>query len=255
MLGRTLRCSDAREESVGNVSYARCPMSQPSAPSAPAALPIRFDADGLVPVIVQDHVTGEVRMFAFATEEAVRKTLETGRATFWSRSRQELWEKGRTSGNEIRVHRVLVDCDADCLVYSSEPVGNSCHTGAKSCFFRALDPGDAGTLGEPADQPQTLLVALEDTLEARKLSTGKASYTKSLYDGGAAAIGAKIREEAGELARALEAETDERVVSEAADSLYHTVVGLRWRGIAVRRVLVELARRFGRSGHEEKASR
>jgi phosphoribosyl-ATP pyrophosphohydrolase/phosphoribosyl-AMP cyclohydrolase len=226
-----------------------------SQPPASTDLPIHFDSSGLVPVIVQDRVTGEVRMFAFATQEAVRHTLETGRATFFSRSRGELWEKGRTSGNKIDVHRVLVDCDADCLVYSSEPQGNSCHTGAPSCFFRVLEPTGGGVLATPADPSQTALAALETALEARKGSTAGASYTKSLYEGGAAAIGAKIREEADELAQAVATETDEQVVHEAADALYHMVVGLRWRGIAFRRVLAELTRRFGRSGHDEKASR
>jgi phosphoribosyl-AMP cyclohydrolase / phosphoribosyl-ATP pyrophosphohydrolase len=220
-------------------------------------LPIKFDANGLVPVVVQDDLTGEVRMFAFATEAAVRATLETGRATFFSRSRGEIWEKGSTSGNTIRVHRVLVDCDADCLLYSADPQGPSCHTGAPSCFFQVLDgetltppqpPGPEGTA-------QTLLGRLEATLEARKHATGQSSYTKSLYDAGAARIGAKIGEEADELSLAVEAETDERVVSEAADVLYHVLVGLRWRSIPLRRVLAELARRVGTSGHQEKAGR
>jgi phosphoribosyl-ATP pyrophosphohydrolase/phosphoribosyl-AMP cyclohydrolase len=215
-------------------------------------LPVTFDDHGLVAVVVQDHLTGEVRMFAYATLEAVHKTLETGRATFWSRSRGELWEKGRTSGNEVRVARVLVDCDGDCLVYSGEPHGNTCHTGAPSCFFQTLD-GEG--LQQASEQPQTLLATLEAVLESRKKSTGAASYTKSLYDAGAPAIGAKIREEAGELARAVEGESDERVVSEAADTLYHLVVGLRWRAIPLRRVLAELAKRLGTSGHTEKASR
>jgi phosphoribosyl-ATP pyrophosphohydrolase/phosphoribosyl-AMP cyclohydrolase len=215
-------------------------------------LPLTFDSKGLIPVIVQDHLTGEIRMFAFATNAAVRNTIKTGRATFWSRSRGELWEKGRMSGNEIRVIRVLVDCDADCLVYSSEPQGNSCHTGAPSCFFQALE-GEA--LGQASQQPQTLLAMLEDVLEGRKKSTSASSYTKSLYDGGAAKIGAKIREEAGELATALDSESDERVVAEAADEVYHMLVGLRSRGIPLRRVLAELERRFGTSGHAEKDAR
>ncbi len=226
--------------------YAARPMAQ---------LPLTFDSRGLVPVIVQDHLTGEVRMFAFATAEAIQSTRRTGRATFWSRSRGELWEKGLTSGNAIRVLRVLVDCDADCVIYSSEPHGNSCHTGAPSCFFQVLE-GEAGeTLEQATEPPQTLLATLESVLEARKQSTGKASYTKSLYDAGAPKIGAKLREEAGEAAQALEAESDERVVSEAADVLYHLMVGLRWRSIPVRSVFAELARRLGTSGHEEKASR
>jgi phosphoribosyl-ATP pyrophosphohydrolase/phosphoribosyl-AMP cyclohydrolase len=215
-------------------------------------LPLTFDAHGLIPVIVQDHLTGEVRMFAFATPAAIENTRATGRATFWSRSRGELWEKGLTSGNVIRVVRVLVDCDADCVLYASEPQGPSCHTGAPSCFFQKLE---GETLEHPIEAPQTLFAALEATLEARKKSTGTASYTKSLYEAGPSKIGAKLREEAGELAQALESETDERAVSEAADVLYHLMVGLRWRGIPFRHVLVELARRIGTSGHEEKASR
>jgi phosphoribosyl-AMP cyclohydrolase / phosphoribosyl-ATP pyrophosphohydrolase len=231
--------------------YAAPPMAQ---------LPLTFDSRGLVPVIVQDHLTGEVRMFAFATAEAIQSTRETGRATFWSRSRAELWEKGKTSGNEIRVLRMLVDCDADCVIYQSEPHGNSCHTGAPSCFFRSLEDGagqavETGATLEPAPPPQTLLATLETILEARKASTGKSSYTKSLYDAGAPRIGAKLREEAGEAAQALESESDDRVVSEAADVLYHLMVGLRFRAIPLRRVFAELARRLGTSGHEEKASR
>jgi phosphoribosyl-ATP pyrophosphohydrolase/phosphoribosyl-AMP cyclohydrolase len=247
--------------------------SSSSSPALPLpALPLKFDANGLIPVIVQDHLTGEIRMFAHANEEAIRSTQATGKATFFSRSRNELWEKGKTSGNEIHVLRILVDCDADCLIYASEPKGPSCHTGAPSCFFRALEgselveltpegkplPSGAGP-AEPrtATEPitQTVLGTLEGVLEARKTSTGRASYTKKLYDGGASAIGAKITEEAGELVQALAGETDDRVVSETADLLYHAIVGLRWRAIPLRRVLFELARRFGRSGHEEKASR
>lgn len=216
------------------------------------APPIQFDSQGLVPVVVQDHLTGGIRMVAYATAEAVQKTLETGRATFWSRSRAELWEKGRTSGNHVDVHRVLVDCDADCVVYSGEPHGSTCHTGAPSCFFQVLEDGQ---LGQASDRPQTLLATLEAVLESRKKSTGAASYTKSLYDAGGPAIGAKVSEEAGELARAVASESDDRVVSEAADVLYHVLVALRWRAIPLRSVLAELGRRLGTSGHAEKAGR
>jgi phosphoribosyl-ATP pyrophosphohydrolase/phosphoribosyl-AMP cyclohydrolase len=221
-----------------------------------AKLPLEFDAQGLLPVVVQDHLTGEVRMVAFATAEAVRATLETGRATFWSRSRGELWEKGRTSGNAIAVKRVLVDCDADCLIYSSEPEGPSCHTGAPSCFFQTMErTADGEALVQKSEQPQTILATVEAILEARKKSTSKVSYTKSLYNGGADAIGAKLREEADELARAVASEPDDRVVSEAADVLYHVLVALRWRAIGLRDVLAVLAARMGTSGHEEKAQR
>ena len=221
-------------------------------------LPLQFGDHGLIPVVVQDHLTGEVRMVAYATAEAIEKTVHTGRATFWSRSRGELWEKGRTSGNAIDVRRVLVDCDADCVVYSGEPHGASCHTGAESCFFQVLENGElvsGPSPGGPSEQPQTILATLEAVLESRKKAAGDKSYTKSLYDAGPAAIGAKVREEADELGRALESEGDERVVSEAADLLYHLMVAIRWRAIPLRRVLAELGRRLGTSGHAEKAAR
>ena len=215
-------------------------------------LPLQFNTDGLVPVVVQDYLTGEVRMVAYASLEAVQATLRTGRATFYSRSRGELWEKGRTSGNVIAVKRILVDCDSDCVIYSADPRGPSCHTGAQSCFFQVLEEGD---LTQKNEQPQTVIASVEATLEARKKSTAKASYTKSLYDGGAELIGKKLREEADELARAIASETDERVVSEAVDVLYHLLVGLRSRGIGLRDALAVLDARLGTSGHEEKARR
>ena len=206
-------------------------------------LPLKFDAQGLVPVIMQDYITGEIRMFAFATDAAVRKTLETGRATFWSRSRGELWQKGRASGQETAVVRVLADCDADVLIYSSDPECPSCHSGAQSCFFQAVD-GDR--LGQASEQPQTLLASLEADIEASRRSSVNGVPAKASGDA-APSIAAKFHEEAGKLARALDSEGEERVVFLAADTLYQLVVGLRSRSIAMRRVLAELARRLGSS--------
>ena len=218
---------------------------------------MQFDEHGLLPVVAQDHLTGVIRMVAFANERAVQLTLETGRATFWSRSRGELWEKGATSGNTMDVKAVLVDCDADCLIYLVAPRGPTCHTGAPSCFFRRarLEDGQV-RLSSDVDVPApTLLGRLEAVLEARKTATGKASYAKSLYDAGAAKIGEKLTEEAGELARAIASESEDRVASEAADVLFHVIVALRSRGVAFEQVLRELERRSGTSGHDEKAAR
>lgn len=224
------------------------------------ALPLVFDADGLIPVIAQDHLTGEVRMFAFASAEAVLATLTTKRATFFSRSRAEIWEKGKTSGHTLAVKRVYVDCDADALIYAVEPNGPTCHTNAESCFFQVIGEGSAALDGdvarlEPDPEGAALMSRLEARLEARRTSTSDKSYTKSLYEGGPAKIGAKVREEADELARAIEGESDERVTSEAADVVYHLLVGLRARGISWREVLAKLEERLGTSGHVEKASR
>jgi phosphoribosyl-ATP pyrophosphohydrolase/phosphoribosyl-AMP cyclohydrolase len=205
-------------------------------------LPLKLDAQGLVPAIVQDHVTGEIRMFAYASDAAVRRTLETGHGTFWSRSRGELWQKGRVSGHEIPVVRVLADCDADCVIYSSDPQSPSCHSGALSCFFQAFD---GERLGQASAQPQTALVALEASVALH----GKASADE------AASLGAKIRDGASGLARAIEKESDERVVAEAADALYHLAVGLRSRSIALRRVLAEVGRRLARGAGDAASSR
>lgn len=191
-------------------------------------------------------------MVAWMNREALARTLATGRATFFSRSRGELWQKGETSGNGLAVRSVLADCDADVLLVLVDPEGPSCHTGAPSCFHRRVIDGDV--VDEPTP-PQPFLLALEATVESRRSSAAEQSYTRSLLDGGAPRIGAKIREEADELVQALEAESDERVASEAADLLFHVLVGLAHRRIRWRAVLSALARRHGTSGHAEKAAR
>jgi phosphoribosyl-ATP pyrophosphohydrolase/phosphoribosyl-AMP cyclohydrolase len=191
-------------------------------------LPLKFDAQGLVPAIVQDHLTGQIRMFAYATQVAVRKTLETGLATFWSRSRGELWQKGRIGGHETHVVRVLADCDGDCIIYSSDPQGPSCHSGAPSCFFHVLE---GENLVQASEQPQTLLALLEST----KI-------------GAADGVGLTIREVAGNLAEALDGPNDDRVVQEAASALIHLVAALRARAISLRSVFVEVSRRLAHDG-------
>jgi len=210
------------------------------------------DGEELLPVVAQEHLSGEVRMLAWASPEAVAKTLATGNATFWSRSRRSLWTKGETSGNVLRVHSVLVDCDADALIYVVTAHGPTCHTGKPSCFFRTLGPD--GPTEEPASAASAL-ARLDQVLLARREATAEKSYTRSLYDGGPAKIGEKLREEAGELAAAIAGETDDRVVSEAADLLFHAMVALRSRGLGIDAVLAELERRSGTSGHTEKSSR
>jgi phosphoribosyl-AMP cyclohydrolase / phosphoribosyl-ATP pyrophosphohydrolase len=214
---------------------------------------LAYDARGLVTVVVQDRLTGEVRMLAHANEEAVRATLSTGEGHFWSRSRGAPWKKGESSGNVLRVHEVWADCDRDALLYLVDPEGPTCHTGAPSCFFERAVGSALG--GDAEGRAAPMLVRLEEALAARASASAEKSYTRSLLEKGAPKIGEKLREEADELACAVASETDERVVSEAADVLYHAMVGLLHRGVPVRAVLDELARRFGTSGHAEKASR
>lgn len=221
---------------------------------------VRFDERGLVVAIAQDALSGEVRMLAYADRAALEKTLETREAHFFSRSRKRLWKKGEESGHVLAVREVRLDCDGDAVLYLVDPRGPSCHTGAPGCFYRlALE--DESVSETPAfrsverGRATVLLERLEAVIDARRAATAERSYTKSLLEAGAPRIGAKLREEADEFARAIDRETDERVISEAADVLYHLLVGLASRSISFRAVLVELARRFGVGGHDEKAAR
>ena len=191
-------------------------------------------------------------MLAWMNSAAVEQTLATGKATFFSRSRQALWVKGETSGNVLEVKEVVADCDADTLLLLVDPVGPSCHTGRPSCFFRTVRQGE---LVERGSSAAAFAEELERTIAERQSASGERSYTRSLLDGGAVKIGAKLREEADELGRALADESEERVASEAADLLYHVLVGLRLRDVPLRQVLSKLAARAGISGHDEKASR
>jgi len=215
---------------------------------------LNYDKQGLVAVIAQDAETGEVRMMAYANANAVERTLQTGFAHFYSRSRQCLWKKGESSGNTLHVRSVWIDCDGDTLIYMVDPVGPSCHTGAETCFFRQLD-ADGQLVEAGSDSAAPTLLRLERALQKRKSSDAGKSYTKSLLDAGPAKIDAKVREEAAELGQALRDESDERVASEAADVIYHLLVGPALREVSLRDLFRELSRRFGRSGHDEKRSR
>jgi len=215
---------------------------------------LKYGADGLVTVVVQDRLTGEIRMLAHANEEALRATLDTGEGHFYSRSRRALWRKGESSGHVLHVAEVWIDCDADAVLYLADPEGPSCHTGRATCFFQRIGPRGASSEDTDA-HARPLLPRLFAELETRKRAAVGQSYTRKLLDDGVEAIGAKIQEEAEELARALVSESDARVVAEAADEIYHLLVGLLARGVALREVELELDRRFGTSGLAEKASR
>jgi phosphoribosyl-ATP pyrophosphohydrolase/phosphoribosyl-AMP cyclohydrolase len=184
---------------------------------------IRFDADGLVPVVIQDWNSGEVLTLAYANAEAVERTRATGELHLWSRSRNELWHKGATSGNTQAVRALRLDCDGDALLALVEPAGPACHTGERTCFHH-------GDTDERA--PHEVLPELERTLRARQADRPAGSYTVELLDD-PALIGAKVEEEAEEVARAAREETDDRVDNEAADVLYHLMVLLRSRDRAL----------------------
>jgi phosphoribosyl-ATP pyrophosphohydrolase/phosphoribosyl-AMP cyclohydrolase len=190
---------------------------------------IHFDEKGLVPCVVQDARTGEVLTLAYMNREALERTQASGETWFWSRSREELWHKGETSGNVQRVKELRWDCDADAILALVEPAGPACHTGERTCFHNGeLEP----VAGEA-------LAALERTVAQRQAERPEGSYTAELLDD-PARIGEKMREEADEVARAAGGEPDERVAAEAADVLYHLAVLLASRGLSFSDAFAEL---------------
>jgi phosphoribosyl-ATP pyrophosphohydrolase/phosphoribosyl-AMP cyclohydrolase len=184
---------------------------------------IAFDEHGLAPCVIQDWASGEVLTLAYINAEALQRTRETGELHLWSRSRDELWHKGATSGNTQAVKAIRFDCDLDAVLAIVEPAGPACHTGERTCFHN----GDL----EPA-QPMEALPSLERTIAARAAERPEGSYTAELL-ADPARVGEKVREEAEEVARAAREESDERVAEEAADVLYHLAVLLRSRGLSL----------------------
>ena len=211
---------------------------------------LKFDERGLVPCLAQDFASGEVLTLAYANEEALRLTVETGELHFYSRSREEIWRKGETSGNALRLRQLRYDCDGDAIIALVEPTGPACHTGERSCFYRELG-GSASTevdapaaAGEPAPVPHEALSALERTLRSRAAERPEGSYTVQLLDD-PTLIGEKVEEEAEEVVRAAREESDERVAEEAADLLYHLSVLLASREVPHSAVMEVLNGRRG----------
>ena len=212
---------------------------------------LKFDAEGLIPAVIQEADTGALLMVAWMDREAVDATLATGLTHFWSRSRRTQWRKGETSGHTQHVQAVHVDCDADTLLVQVHQEGVACHTGHRTCFYRALEPSgakqadEAGT-GE-APPPANMLERLEAIVEGRKTAAPAGSYVGGLLAQGEAAVCRKVGEEAVEVVTAaLGGEGDARLVEEVADLWFHTIVLLGQRGIPLRDVLKELARRHAR---------
>jgi phosphoribosyl-ATP pyrophosphohydrolase/phosphoribosyl-AMP cyclohydrolase len=195
---------------------------------------IRYDERGLVPVIAQDASTGAVLTLAYANREAVERTLESGEAHYFSRSRGELWRKGATSGNTQRVIEVRLDCDGDALLYRVEPRGPACHTGHDSCFFTTLAGDEAGVASEGTEPTATfgaVVDGLAATIAQRHREMPEGSYTAKLLGGGTERVAQKVGEEAVEVVVA--ALKGERLAEEAADLVYHLLILLEKRGVGV----------------------
>ena len=218
---------------------------------------LKFDEKGLIPAVVQEAETGEVLMVAWMDRQALETTQRTGLTHFWSRSRQALWRKGETSGNAQHVEALYADCDRDALLVLVHQEGVACHTGSRTCFFSRLNGG-----GEPRAEwsGPRILDVVERVIQARKAEPRPGSYVAGLLAKGESAICLKVGEEAVEvITAALSRDSDDRLVSEVTDLWFHTMVLLGGRGIPLRRIFEELARRHagahvkGAGGSEESA--
>ena len=191
---------------------------------------------GVIPAIIQDAETKAVLMLGFMNEEALQKTIESKRVTFWSRTKQRLWEKGETSGNTLELVSISTDCDNDTLLLTVKPQGPTCHTGKYSCF-------DIEREEVRHQEGLEFLQELYDLIKARKKGLPKNSYTASLFKQGLTKILEKVEEEAGEVIVAAQKETRQRLVEESADLLYHLLVLLVQKKISLADILNELKRR------------
>ena len=197
--------------------------------NAPNPATLTFDANGLIVAVAQDAATGTVLMVAYMNLATLARTVETGEAHFWSRSRGSVWRKGEVSGNVLAVEAIQADCDGDAILLSVRPAGPACHTGQRSCF----------------SAPAILLDQLHATIHERNLSRPAGSYTTKLLEAGRAQILRKVGEEAVEVIVAADHESDDKLVREVADLWYHTLVLLEERGLNSSAVLGELAARRG----------
>ena len=186
---------------------------------------------GLVPAIVQDNVTRKVLMLGFMNKEAYDKTVETGKVTFWSRTRNCLWTKGETSGNFLNVKEILLDCDKDTLLIKVKPEGPVCHTGADTCW------------NEQNSVDLNFLSYLQDFIERRYQEMPEGSYTTSLFKSGVNRMAQKVGEEAVETVIEATNGTDDRLIYEASDLIYHLIVLLTSKGHRIEELAAELVKR------------
>lgn len=204
---------------------------------------LKYDDKGLIPAIVQEKGTDQVLMMAYMNRESLEKTLETGKTWFYSRSRQQLWHKGATSGHVQQVHHIQVDCDADTLLVTVTQTGVACHTGEKSCFFNQLytdfsDGQDAGASG--------IIQRIVDVLEDRRDNPQQGSYTNYLFDSGIDKILKKVGEESAEVIIASKNPNKEELVCEISDLVYHMLVLMNQRKVSLEEIMIELTHRHGK---------
>ena len=216
--------------------------------NSPLADILQFDDQGLIPAVVQDWRNGTVLMLGFMNQDALKQTMQTRYVHFWSRTRKRLWQKGEVSGNSLHVKRLFVDCDGDTVLIKAEPMGPTCHTGTRSCFFSELCDEGLSTALEYEEANGTILDRLYEMVLKKKHDPGTHSYVATLLQGGDDRVLKKVTEEAGEVLLAVKNHNKAEIVYEVADLLFHTIVTLGHCGIPITDIQQELGRRFGQSG-------
>ena len=211
---------------------------------------LQFSENGLLPAIVQDWLDGTVLMVGFMDQEALLATKQSKRVHFWSRSRQKLWKKGESSGNELIVKKLFIDCDCDTVLVTAEPVGPTCHTGSRTCFFTEVNLDEQGeSIQESVSHAWGgILERLYQMVLDRKLKPQENSYVSKLLEGGADRILKKVIEESGEVALAAKNQDRSEIVYEVADLWFHTLVMLGHVEVPPSDIFQELGKRFGKSG-------
>ena len=206
---------------------------------------IKFDENGLVPVIVQDASSGQVLMLAYANSEAIQKSIDTGNSHFWSRSREKLWMKGEESGNVQEIVEIYYDCDIDTILYLVNQTGPACHTGERTCFYRSMDGDKQAPIFSTSDSAKTLDEVYEVIFD-RKVNPQDGSYVSGLFEKGLNKILKKIGEEGGETIMAAKDEDKKEIIYETADLWFHSMIALAYFGITPNDIYEELGRRFGK---------
>ena len=207
-----------------------------------------FDPSGLMPAVIQDWRDATVLMVGYMNQQAVTQTLSTRFVHFWSRSRRKLWKKGETSGHALIVKDLFVDCDRDTILVKAEPVGPTCHTGMRTCFFARLDENEKAIQSSSQDAAGGILERIYQTILDRKASPKSGSYVSALLEGGADRILKKVAEEAGEVMLASKNNDPAEITYETADLFFHVLLVLGYHNITIHDVWAELADRYGKSG-------
>ena len=203
---------------------------------------IKFNQEGLIPAVVQDAFTNEVLMLAYMNQDSLQQTLATGKTCFWSRSRQQLWTKGETSGHYQLVKEIFLDCDGDTLLIKVEQVDDTaCHTGERSCFHHSLD--SQGQLHKDLEGGLGIFEKLSNLIEDRKINPPEKSYVAYLFEKGQDKILKKVGEEAAEVIIASKNNDKEEIIYELADLYFHSLVLLKYHNLEIKEIYKELNKR------------